>query len=142
MPQSKQRLYDYFTAFEDGLDDQEVADRLRVSVKTVERYRQLPRYYDLEGVEEIVLGLRKKRAHLSTIFRAVREDPRFHPFDSMFLLAIICRSLKGAGRVISRREAESSLRRAFDETVHDRGQWFLILDMASGALREGRDPGE
>jgi hypothetical protein len=137
VPQSKQRLYDYFTAFEDGLDDRQVANRLRVSVKTVERYRQLPRYYDLEGIEEIVLKLRRTRSHLSTIFRAIREDPRFHPFDSMFLLAIICRTLRRAGRVLSRREAEAALRQAFDERVHDMGQWNLIVDMATGNRPEG-----
>lgn len=138
MPQTKQRLYDYFTAFEDGLDNEEVARRLRVSVRTVERYRQLPRYYDLEGVEEMVLNMRRKRAHLSTIFRKVREDPRFLPFDDLFLLSIICRTVRKAGRTLSKREVDAALRRAFDERVHDQDQRRLIVEIAGAGRMEGR----
>ncbi|MFQ5919606.1 MAG: hypothetical protein ACE5I4_06125 [Thermoplasmata archaeon] len=112
------RLYDYFTAFENGLSDDEVAAEFEVSVKTVERYRQLPRYYDFEGLDDLVIDLRRKRAHLSTIFRAVREDPGYSPFDGLLLLLAISRVIKEDGRVLSGREMRVALRSAFKPKVH------------------------
>jgi hypothetical protein len=116
------RLYDYFTAFESGLTDDEVAAEFDVSVKTVERYRQLPRYYDFEGLEELVMDLRRKRAHLSTIFRAVREDPGYSPFDGLLLLLAICRVIKEDGRVLSELEMQVALRSAFEPRFHASAQ--------------------
>ncbi|MEE9182528.1 MAG: hypothetical protein V3U33_08190 [candidate division NC10 bacterium] len=97
----------------------------------MERYRQLPRYYDLEGLEELVIDLRRSRAHLSTIFRAVREDPGYSPFDGLLLLLAICRVIKEDGRVLSEREMQVALRSAFDPTVHEEEQAYDILEMAS-----------
>ncbi|MFQ5907809.1 MAG: hypothetical protein ACE5JE_03145 [Thermoplasmata archaeon] len=121
------RLYDYFMAFEDGLTDQQIADKFQVSVRTVERYRQLPRYYDLAGLEELVIGLRRRRAHLSTIFRNIREDPGFSPFDGLLLLLAICRVIKDDGRILSEREMRVALRSAFEPTVHDEEQLRRLL---------------
>ena len=89
-----------------------------VSVRTVGRYRQLPRYYDLEGLEDLVLDLRRSRAHLSTIFQAVREDPGYSPFDGLLLLLAICRVIKDDGRVLSETEMQVALRSAFKPQVH------------------------
>ncbi|MFQ5837924.1 MAG: hypothetical protein ACE5HJ_03985 [Thermoplasmata archaeon] len=137
MFRTKARVYEYFSAFESGLSDEEVARRFKVSLETVERYRRVPRYYDLEGLEELVIQMRRRRSHLSTIFRAARDDSRFHPFDSMFLLAAICRLIRDAGRVFSRLEAVAALKRAFDPRVHDEGQRLAILQMAL-QTRHGR----
>jgi hypothetical protein len=122
-------LYDYFTAFEDGLTDEEIAEKFQVSVKTVERYRQLPRYYDLAGLEELVIGLRRRRAHLSTIFRNIREDPGFSPFDGLLLLLAICRVIKDDGRVLSEREMRVALRSAFEPTVHEEEQLRRLMTL-------------
>lgn len=121
------RLYDYFTAFEEGLSDEEIAAKFQVSVKTVARYRQLPRYYDLAGLEDLVIDLRRRRAHLSTIFQSIREDPGFSPFDGLLLLLAICRVIKEDGRVLSEREMRVALRRAFEPTVHDQEQLRGLL---------------
>ncbi len=118
MIRGRSRAYDYFRAFEEGLEDEEVAERLNVSVETVERYRHLPKYFDLSFLEDLTMRLRQRRSHLSTIFRAARGDPRFHPFDSMFLMAAICRRIRQAGRVLSRREVNAALRRAYNPDVH------------------------
>ncbi len=126
-----ERAYDYFGAFEDGLSDEEVARRFKVSVRTVEKYRRLPLYYDLGDLEPVVIEMRMRRSHLSTIFRAVRRSPRFRPFDSMLLLAAICRLITGAGRVISRLEARAALKFAYDSRVHEEEQRLAILEMAS-----------
>ncbi|MCJ2520772.1 MAG: hypothetical protein LN412_07515, partial [Candidatus Thermoplasmatota archaeon] len=67
MIRTGKRAYEYFKAFEQGLSNDEVAQKFNVSTKTVGRYRQLTKYYDLENLMEIVIGLRGKRAHLSTI---------------------------------------------------------------------------
>lgn len=125
------RAYHYFEAFEAGLSDRQVAEAFDVSVETVERYRQLPRYYDLLDLEALVLALRRRRAYLTTIFRAVREDPGFRPFDGVLLLFAICRILRNDGRTISRREAEAALKRAFDPRVHEEGQREAVLGMAT-----------
>lgn len=128
------RLYDYFTAFENGLTDDQVAEEFQVSVKTVERYRQLPRYYDLEGLEDLVIDLRRRRAHLSTIFRTVREDPGYSPFDGLLLLLAICRVILEDGRVLSERETQVALRAAFEPQIHDRDQ---VRDILAAIAREG-----
>ena len=112
------RRYDYFTAFENGLSDAEIAGEFNVSMKTVERYRPLPRYYDLEGLEDLVIDLRRRRAHLSTIFQAVRDDPGYSPFDGLLLLLAICRVIKEDGRVLSGREMQVALRSAYQPQIH------------------------
>ncbi len=127
---ARKRAYEYFMAFEDGLSDGEVADRFHVTVETVEKYRQLVRYYDLEGLEDIVIRLRRRRAHLSTIYKAVRGDPRFRPFDDMFLLTAICRRIREAGRVLSKMEVRAALRRSFDPEVHDETLRLILPDVA------------
>lgn len=124
------KAYDYFRAFDEGLSDREVAEAFRVSVETVAQYRRLPRYYDLLDLEDLVLALRRRRAHLSTIFRAVQEDPGFRPFDGMLLLHAICRVLRGDDRTVSRLEAQTVLRRAFDPEIHDSEQREAILALA------------
>ncbi|MFQ6013786.1 MAG: hypothetical protein ACE5LS_09170 [Thermoplasmata archaeon] len=125
------RLYDYFMAFEKGLSDEEIATAFHVSVKTVERYRPLPRYYDLEGLDDLVIALRRRRAHLSTIFRTVREDPGFSPFDGLLLLLAICRVIKEDGRVLSAREMRVALRSAFEPRVHDEEQLRGLLALVA-----------
>lgn len=121
------RAYDYFDAFDDGLSNREVAAAFDVSLETVERYRQLPRYYDLMDLEDVVLSLRRRRAHLSTIWRSVAEDPGFRPYDGMLLLHAIVRILKRDGRTVSRLEATAALKRAFDEGLHNRAQREGVL---------------
>lgn len=113
------RAYEYFWAFERGMSDEEVAEAFDVSQETVDRYRHLAKFYDLEPLDDLVMRLRERRAHLSTIFRTVRRDPRFGPFDDGFLLGAICRRLRDAGRVISQLELKAVLRRAFSPQEHD-----------------------
>lgn len=125
------KAYDYFQAFDEGLSDREVAEAFHVSVETVVQYRRLPRYYDLLDLQELVLALRRRRAHLSTIFRAVREDPGFRPYDGMLLLHAICRVLRADGRTISPLEAGAALKRAFDPRVHQAPQWDAVWAMTS-----------
>ncbi len=137
MVSTRKRAYEYFKAFEDGLSDGEVAQRLRVSVETVEKYRQLVKYYDLEDLENIVIGMRRQRAHLSTIYKAVRRDPRFRPFDDMFLLAAIYRRIRKAGRVISEMEVRAALKYAFDPEVHDEALRTIFSRLVPAAVADG-----
>lgn len=125
------RIYDYFDAFEQGLTDEEVAESFQVSVKTVARYRRLPRYYDLNGLDEIVIDLRRRRAHLSTIFKAARENRDFSPYDGLLLLLAICRILKEDGRVFSETEARVALRYAFEPRAHEEEQVRDILALVA-----------
>ncbi len=110
------------------MSDDVVAQKFNVSIKTVGRYRQLTKYYDLSDLVEIVIRLRRKRAHLSTIYRAVRGDPRFGPYDDMFLLTAIYQRIRKAGRVISDMEVRAALKYAFDPEVHDEAQQLIFSD--------------
>lgn len=105
------RAYEYFRAFERGLDDVEIAQTFNVSIETVGKYRHLTKYYDLSGLTEIVIKLRRDRSHLSTIYKSIRRDPRFMPYDDLFLLAAICRRIWEDGREISRLELRAALKR-------------------------------
>ncbi len=116
------RAYEYFQAFEQGLSDTEIAEEFDVSPETVARYRHLTKAYDLDELDAMVIGLRRKRAHLSTIFRTVRRDPRFSPYDDAFLLGAICRRIREAGRVISRLELGAVLKRAFGPEAREEAQ--------------------
>lgn len=125
MIRGRSRVYDYFRAFEDGLEDDEVAEKLHVSLETVERYRHLPRFYDLSSLGDMAMMLRRGRCHLSTIYKVTRKDPRFHPFDNMFLLAAICRRIRRAGRRLSRLEVNAALKHAYDPEVH--GEDYKVI---------------
>ncbi|MEE9163853.1 MAG: hypothetical protein V3U17_03545, partial [Thermoplasmata archaeon] len=64
------------------------------------------------------IDLRRRRAHLSTIFQAVRDDPGYSPFDGLLLLLAICRVIKEDGRVLSGREMQVALRSAYQPQIH------------------------
>ncbi len=118
MIRGRSRVYDYFRAFEEGLENEEVAEKLQVSLETVERYRHLPRSYDLTDLRDMTMRLRRRRSHLSTIYKTARKDPQFHPYDNIFLLAAICRRIRRAGRRLSRLEINAALRIAYEPEVH------------------------
>ncbi len=138
MIRGRSRAHDYFRAFEEGMGDEEVAEKLQVSVGTVERYRQLPRFYDLAELEDIAIKLRQRRSHLSTIYKIARRDPRFHPFDNMFLLAAICRRILKAGRILSRLEVNAALKKAYDPEVH--GEAYKMVFSEANLANPRRRP--
>lgn len=106
-----------------------------MSKETVARYRRLPRFYDLKDLEKLAIRLRRRRSHLSTIYKAARGDPRFHPFDNLFLLSAICRRIRRAGRILSRLEVRAALKVAYDPAVHDEAERLLLTEVESTPRR-------